>query len=91
MTLPTHPSPHPLTPLSPSLNPPPPKALSSPGVGEVLVRLLVLDHAKLDASEAAKAGRGGGGGGAAAGLLSGLLGMTAEEIMGAMVAAAVKR
>jgi hypothetical protein len=54
--------------------------------------MLVLDHAKLDAAEAAKAGRGGGGGmGGVAGLLSGLLGMTAEEVMGAMVAAAVER
>lgn len=68
------------------------QALSAPDVGETLVGMLVLDHAKLDAAEAAKAGRGGGGGmGGAAGLLSGLLGMTAEEVMGAMVAAAVER
>jgi hypothetical protein len=57
---------------------------------------MVLDHAKLDATEAAKAaggggGRGGAGGGGGGGLLSGLLGMTAEEVMGAMVAAAVER
>ncbi len=52
--------------------------------------MLVLDHAKLDASEA-KGGRGGGLGGGAAGLLSGLLGMTAEEVMGAAVAATVER
>jgi hypothetical protein len=56
------------------------------------VKLLVLDHAKLDASEAAKAARGAGGGlGGGLGVLSGLLGMTAEEVMGAMVAAAVER
>ncbi|KAF8058035.1 proteasome activator subunit 4 [Scenedesmus sp. PABB004] len=68
------------------------RALAAPGTGEALVRLLVLDHAKLDAQEAAKAARGGGGGGGApGGLLSGLLGMTAEEVMGAMVAAAVER
>jgi hypothetical protein len=56
------------------------------------VKLLVLDHAKLDAAEAAKAGRGGGGGmGGAGGLLSGLLGMTVEEVMGGLVAAQVER
>ena len=48
--------------------------------------MLVLDHTQLDASEA-KGGRGGG----AAGLLSGLLGMTAEEVIGAAVAGAVER
>lgn len=63
------------------------QALSAPDGGETLIRMLVLDHAKLD--EAAKAGRGGGGGGMG-GLLA-MLGMTAEEVMGAMVAAAVER
>lgn len=71
------------------------QALSAPNTGETLVKMLVLDHAKLDASEAAKAGRegggGGGGGGRGGGLMGGLLGMTAEEVMGAMVAAAVER
>ncbi|KAF6261252.1 hypothetical protein COO60DRAFT_1625449, partial [Scenedesmus sp. NREL 46B-D3] len=32
------------------------QALSAPGLGEQLMRLLVLDHAKLDAAEAAKGG-----------------------------------
>jgi hypothetical protein len=66
------------------------QALSAPGVGEHLLKILVLDHAKLDASEAAKGARGNGGG-SSGGLLSGLLGMTAEEVLAAMVAAAVER
>lgn len=68
------------------------QALSKPGAGEALLKLLVLDHAKLDASEAAKGARGHGGGlGGSGGMLSGLLGMTAEEVLAAMVAAAVEK
>jgi hypothetical protein len=53
------------------------------------VSLLVLDHAKLDSTES-KAARGGMSGGTG-GVLSGLMGMTAEEVMGALVAAVVER
>jgi hypothetical protein len=68
------------------------QALAVPGVGEHLMKMLVLDHAKLDASEAAKGARGNGGGlGGSSGMLSGLLGMTAEEVLAAMVAAAVEK
>jgi hypothetical protein len=68
------------------------QALAAPGVGEHLMKMLVLDHAKLDASEAAKGARGNGGGlGGSGGMLSGLLGMTAEEVLAAMVAAAVEK
>jgi hypothetical protein len=48
--------------------------------------MLVLDHTQLDASDAK--GRGGGG---AASLLSGLLGMSTEEMIGAAVAGTVER
>lgn len=59
----------------------------------MFVKLLMLDHSKLDAADAAKSSRGGGAGllGAGGGVMGGLLGMTAEEFMGAMVAAAVER
>jgi hypothetical protein len=68
------------------------QALSEPGLGEQLLKLLVLDHAKLDASEAAKGSRGSGGGlGGSGGMLSGLLGMTAEEVLAAVVSAAVEK
>jgi hypothetical protein len=65
---------------------------SDPDIGEHFTRLLVLGHAKLDATEASRFARGGtitlGGG---LGGLAGLMNMTFEELVGAMVGGTVDR
>ncbi len=61
------------------------------GFGESFVRIMVLDHARLDAAEAAKDKRGGGGPAGGLAALQAMMSMTFEDMISALVHSGMDR